>query len=435
MDFKAETGPENVVTIKVVGVGGAGNNVVNRMVKTGTQGVEFIAVNTDKQALAVSNADQKLQIGEKMTHGQGAGSDPQIGKNSAEESKNNIAKAVENADMLFITAGMGGGTGTGAAPVVADIAREAGILTVGVVTTPFKFEGKRRMDQANSGIKELLGKVDSLLIIPNDRLKYATDQKITLANAFEIADDVLRQAVTSISDLIKNTGFINLDFADVTCIMKGAGFAHMGVGHAAGKGKAEAAALMAVQSPLMETSIDGAHGVLINITGSEDMGLEDVETAANLVQEAAHPDANIIFGVVFDENIGDEIRLTVIATGIESPQAVQPVQAPVASVTNFRQPGPDAVMAEPRRRQLGRPQQQGNLVQEPQDEPEMRLPRATRRSEVERWYDEKSNRPPYLLKREAMGQSRRRPHNPGQDDFTYDEDDFEIPTFIRTQAD
>ena len=317
MDFKAETGPENVVTIKVVGVGGAGNNVVNRMVKTGTQGVEFIAVNTDKQALAVSNADQKLQIGEKMTHGQGAGSDPQIGKNSAEESKNNIAQAVENADMLFITAGMGGGTGTGAAPVVADIAREAGILTVGVVTTPFKFEGKRRMDQANSGIKELLGKVDSLLIIPNDRLKYATDQKITLANAFEIADDVLRQAVTSISDLIKNTGFINLDFADVTCIMKGAGFAHMGVGHAAGKGKAEAAALMAVQSPLMETSIDGAHGVLINITGSEDMGLEDVEAAANLVQEKAHPDANIIFGATFDSSMQDEIRVTVIATGFE----------------------------------------------------------------------------------------------------------------------
>ena len=225
MDFKAETGPENVVTIKVVGVGGAGNNVVNRMVKSGTQGVEFIAVNTDKQALAVSNADQKIQIGEKLTHGQGAGSDPEVGKRSAEESRNNIAKSIEDADMVFITAGMGGGTGTGAAPTVADIAREAGVLTVGVVTKPFKFEGKRRMDQANEGIKDMLGKVDSLLIIPNDRLKYATDQKVTLANAFEIADDVLRQAVTSISDLIKNTGFINLDFADVTCIMKGAGYA------------------------------------------------------------------------------------------------------------------------------------------------------------------------------------------------------------------
>jgi len=317
MDFKAETGPENVVTIKVVGVGGAGNNVVNRMVRAGTQGVEFIAINTDKQALAISNANQKLQIGEKMTHGQGAGSDPEVGKRSAEESRNNIAKSIEDADMVFITAGMGGGTGTGAAPTVAEICREAGILTVGVVTRPFKFEGKRRMDQANAGIKELLGKVDSLLIIPNDRLKFATDQKVTLANAFEIADDVLRQAVTSISDLIINTGFINLDFADVTCVMKNAGFAHMGVGHAAGKGKAEDAAKMAVASPLMETSINGARGVLINITGSEDMDLEDVETAANLVQEAAHPDANIIFGATFDESMQDEIRVTVIATGFE----------------------------------------------------------------------------------------------------------------------
>ena len=325
MSYKSETGPENVVTLKVIGVGGAGNNVVNRMVKSGTQGVEFVSVNTDKQALAVSNADQKIQIGEKLTHGQGAGSDPDVGKKSAEESRNEIAKVIEDADMVFITAGMGGGTGTGAAPIVAEIAREAGSLTVGVVTKPFKFEGKRRMDQALAGISSLLGKVDSLLIIPNDRLKYATDQKVTLANAFEIADDVLRQAVTSISDLIKNTGFINLDFADVTTIMKDAGFAHMGVGHAVGKGKAEEAAKMAVASPLMETSINGAHGVLINVTGSEDMGLEDVETAANLVQEAAHPDANIIFGATFDNTLDDEIRVTVIATGFEDakPAGVQ----------------------------------------------------------------------------------------------------------------
>ena len=317
MDFKAETGPENVVTIKVVGIGGAGNNVVNRMVKDGTQGVEFIAVNTDRQALSVSNADQKIQIGEKITRGQGAGSDPEIGRRAAEESRNAISEALEGTDMVFITAGMGGGTGTGAAPTVADIARDAGTVTVGVVTKPFKFEGKRRMDQANAGIQELLGKVDSLLIIPNDRLKYATDQKVTLANAFEIADDVLRQAVTSISDLIKNTGFINLDFADVTCIMKDAGYAHMGVGRAAGKGRAEEAARLAVASPLMETSIDGARGVLINITGSSDMGLEDVEAAADLVQEAAHPDANIIFGASFDESMQDEIRVTVIATGFD----------------------------------------------------------------------------------------------------------------------
>ena len=321
MAFGMETGTESVVNIKVIGVGGGGNNVVNRMVRSGVKGVEFVAVNTDKQALNVSSATYKIQIGEKLTHGQGAGSDPDVGKRSAEESRNNIAKSLEDADMVFITAGMGGGTGTGAAPTVADIAREAGVLTVGVVTKPFKFEGKRRMDQANEGIKDMLGKVDSLLIIPNDRLKYATDQKVTLANAFEIADDVLRQAVTSISDLIKNTGFINLDFADVTCIMKNAGFAHMGVGRAAGKGKAEDAARMAVASPLMETSINGAHGVLINITGSEDMGLEDVEAAANLVQEAAHPDANIIFGATFDETMQDEIRVTVIATGFEEAPA------------------------------------------------------------------------------------------------------------------
>jgi cell division protein FtsZ len=314
MSFSLETGPDNVVNIKVVGIGGAGNNVVNRMVKAGTQGVEFIALNTDKPALAISDAGQKLQIGEKLTHGQGAGSNPEIGKKAAEESRNNIAKALEDADMVFLAAGMGGGTGTGASPVVADIARESGVLTVGVVTKPFSFEGKRRMEQAEEGIANLLGKVDSLLIIPNDRLKNATDQKLTFANAFEIADDVLLQAVTSISELIKNTGFINLDFADVTSIMKDAGYAHMGVGHAAGKGKAEEAARAAVSSPLMETSIDGAKGVLVNITGSMDIGLDDVEIAASLVQQAAHPDANIIFGATFDETMDDEIRVTVIAT-------------------------------------------------------------------------------------------------------------------------
>ena len=321
MSITADTNFDNVVTLKVIGVGGAGNNVVNRMAKSGTEGVEFISINTDKQALAKSAADQTIQIGEKLTHGQGAGSNPEIGRKSAEESRNEISKSIEDADMVFITAGMGGGTGTGAAPVIADVAHEAGKLTVGVVTKPFKFEGKRRMDQALEGINQLMGKVDSLLIIPNDRLKFATDQKITLANAFEIADDVLRQAVTSISDLITNTGFINLDFADVATIMRGAGLAHMGVGYAIGKGKAEEAARMAVSSPLLETSINGARGVLINITGSDDMGLEDVEAAANLVQEAAHPDANIIFGTTFDNTLEDQIRVTVIATGFEEPKA------------------------------------------------------------------------------------------------------------------
>ena len=317
MAFGLETGPENVVKIKVIGVGGGGNNVVNRMVRTGARGVDFVAVNTDKQALNVSAATYKIQIGEKLTHGQGAGSDPEVGRKSAEESRNQIAKALEDTDMVFITAGMGGGTGTGGAPIVAEIAREAGILTVGVVTKPFGFEGRRRMTQAEAGIEELKTKVDSLVIIPNERLKHATDQKITFANAFEIADDVLRQAVQSISDLIRDTGFINLDFADVTAIMKDAGLAHMGVGRAAGKNKAEEAARMAISSPLLETSINGAHGVLINVTGSMDIGLDEVEQAASLVQEAVHPDALTIFGATFDETLDDEIRVTVIATGFD----------------------------------------------------------------------------------------------------------------------
>ena len=333
MAFGLDTGPDTVVTIKVIGVGGGGNNVVNRMVKSGTKGVDFIAVNTDKQALAVSSATQKIQIGEKLTGGQGAGSDPEVGRKSAEESRSAVSKALEDADMVFITAGMGGGTGTGAAPIVADIAKELGILTVGVVTKPFRFEGMRRMKQAEGGINELRNKVDSLVIIPNERLKLATDQKITMLNAFEIADDVLQQAVQSISDLIKNTGFINLDFADVSAVMKDAGRAHMGVGRAAGKNKAEEAAKMAISSPLLETSINGAKGVLINVTGSMDIGLEEVETAANLVQEAAHPEANIIFGAAFDDTLEDELRVTVIATGFDEKEE-QPAAAPAAAASS-----------------------------------------------------------------------------------------------------
>ncbi|MCR5825496.1 MAG: cell division protein FtsZ [Oscillospiraceae bacterium] len=331
MAFGLETGQESVVKIKVIGVGGGGNNVVNRMVRSGATGVDFVAVNTDKQALNVSSATYKIQIGEKLTHGQGAGSDPEVGRKSAEESRGQIAKALEDADMVFITAGMGGGTGTGGAPIVAEIARESGVLTVGVVTKPFGFEGRRRMQQAEKGIEALRDKVDSLVIIPNERLKYATDQKVTFANAFEIADDVLKQAVQSISDLIRNTGFINLDFADVTAVMKDAGLAHMGVGRAAGKGKAEEAAKMAISSPLLETSIDGAHGVLINIVGSPDIGLEEVEQAASLVQSAVHPDANTIFGAAFDETLDDEIRVTVIATGFEEEA---PAAAPQKAAVN-----------------------------------------------------------------------------------------------------
>ena len=339
MAFGMDMGPDSVVNIKVIGVGGGGNNVVNRMVRTGTKGVDFIAVNTDKQALAVSAATYKIQIGEKLTNGQGAGSNPEVGRKSAEENRTQISKALEDADMVFITAGMGGGTGTGAAPIVADIAKEMGILTVGVVTKPFRFEGMRRMKQAEGGIEELRCKVDSLVIIPNERLKLATDQKITMLNAFEIADDVLQQAVQSISDLIKNTGFINLDFADVSAVMKDAGRAHMGVGRAAGKSKAEEAAKMAISSPLLETSINGAKGVLINVTGSMDIGLEEVETAANLVQEAAHPEANIIFGAAFDDTLEDELRVTVIATGFDEKEEAAAAPAADMSPKPFSQAG------------------------------------------------------------------------------------------------
>ena len=311
--------PEKVVNIKVIGVGGAGNNVVNRMLESGVEGVDFLVVNTDRQDLNKSKCPNKLSIGEKLTGGMGAGSKPEIGKKSAEESRAAIAKALEGADMVFITAGMGGGTGTGAAPIIADLAHEAGILTVGVVTRPFRFEGANRSKQADEGISALSEKVDSLIVIPNDRLKFVTDQKITFANVFGIADDVLKQAVTSISELVSYSEkvIINLDFADVSSIMKNAGRAHMGVGTASGRDKAEQAAMAAVSSPLLETSINGATGVLINVTGSQDLGLDDVETAANIVMEAANPDANIIFGATFADGFEDEMRVTVIATGFE----------------------------------------------------------------------------------------------------------------------
>ena len=318
MAFGFETGPENVVSIKVVGVGGGGNNVVNRMVRSGVKGVDFIAVNTDKQALNTSSAGYKLQIGEKLTHGQGAGANPEVGQKAAEESRTQLSKALEDTDMVFITAGMGGGTGTGAAPVIAQTAKEMGILTIGVVTKPFKFEGKMRMNQAQAGIAKLAEQVDSLIVIPNDRLRYITEQRMSLAQAFSMADEVLLHGVKSISELIKVPGFINLDFADVTSIMKSAGYAHMGVGSASGKDKAEQAAIAAASSPLLETSIAGAKGVIISIRSSEDIDLEDVEDAANKITEQAHPDANIIWGVAFDPELEDQMVITVVATGFAS---------------------------------------------------------------------------------------------------------------------
>ena len=317
MGFAFEIGRESDVSIKVIGIGGGGGNAVNRMVTGGVSGVDFIAINTDKQVLNFSAAPVKLQIGEKITRGRGAGSNPDVGRSAAEESMDEIRRLMEGAEMVFITAGMGGGTGTGAAPVVAGIAREMGILTVGIVTRPFSFEGMRRIKQAEEGIARLREKVDALLIIPNERLKLVSEQKITFQNAFEIADNVLRQAIQSISELITVPGLVNLDFADVETIMKNAGYAHMGVGRASGKSKAADAATMAIQSPLLETSIDGARGVILNVTGSPDMGLEEVEEAAAMVRAAAHQDVHIIFGAAIDDTLDDEIRITVVATGFD----------------------------------------------------------------------------------------------------------------------
>ena len=315
MEFDFEPVYDSSVSIKVIGVGGGGNNAVNRMISTNIRGVEFVAINTDSQALGTSCAARKLVIGDKVTRGKGAGANPDMGKKSAEESIDDIRAVLDGAHMVFITAGMGGGTGTGAAPVVAKAAREMGILTVGIVTKPFRFEGAKRMSQAEAGIAELSKYVDSLIVIPNERLKQVEDTNITLANAFEIADDVLRRGVQSVSELINVPGFVNLDFADVTTIMKNAGYAHMGVGKAKGSDKAQLAAMAAISSPLLETSIAGATGVLVSITASEDIQLDEVELASQMIHEEAHPDANIIWGAAFDPNLIDEIKVTIIATG------------------------------------------------------------------------------------------------------------------------
>lgn len=308
---------EALANIKVIGVGGGGNNAVNRMITAGVKGVEFIAVNCDAQALMLSKAETRIQIGEKLTKGLGAGANPEIGEKAAEESREQIMEVLKGADMVFVTAGMGGGTGTGSAAIVAEVSREMGALTVGVVTKPFAFEGKRRMEQAESGILALRDHVDALIVIPNERLKEVSETKITLMNAFAQADDVLRHGVQSISDLINIEGFINLDFADVCSIMRDAGVAHMGVGRATGEDKAEKATKAAISSPLLETSIDGAHRAIVNILASPDISMDDVDKAATMVREACADDVNLIFGVAFDETLNDEMAITVIATGFD----------------------------------------------------------------------------------------------------------------------
>jgi cell division protein FtsZ len=315
--FGFDVEQQQYADIKVVGIGGGGSNAVNRMIEAGLKGVEFVAINTDSQSLLLSNADKKIQIGNKLTRGLGAGANPDIGRKAAEESESELAELLSGADMVFITSGMGGGTGTGAAPIVAKIAKEVGTLTVAVVTKPFSFEGKRRMAQAEVGTAELKSKVDTLIVIPNDRLLQVVEKRTSIVEAFAIADDVLRQGVQGISDLITVPGLINLDFADVRTIMTNAGSALMGIGVSSGEDRAVTAARSAISSPLLEASIEGAKGVLMNITGSSNMGLFEVNEAAEIIAEAADPDANIIFGAVIDDNLNDEIRVTVIATGFD----------------------------------------------------------------------------------------------------------------------
>lgn len=324
MGFEFNQDFDSGVKIKVIGVGGGGGNAVNRMIAKNIKGVDFITVNSDKQVLLASSAATKVAIGEKITKGHGAGSDPSVGKAAAEESIEDIQNIVRGADMVFITTGMGGGTGTGAAPVVAKAAKEMGILTIGIVTKPFAFEGRKRMIQAEQGIVALRDYVDSLVVIPNERLKQISENRISLANAFDYADEVLCHGVQSISDLINVSGIVNLDFADVTAVMKDGGYAHMGVGEGSGRDKAETAARAAISSPLLETTITGATGIIINITGSPDIGLEEVETASSMISSEAHPDANIIWGAVWDQSLEDTMKITVIATGLRSDEVITP---------------------------------------------------------------------------------------------------------------
>lgn len=305
------------VNIKVIGVGGGGNNAVDRMIADKLRGIDFINVNTDSQSLVNSHAKTNILIGEKVTRRMGAGGNPELGKRSADESVDAITKAVKGANMVFVTAGMGGGTGTGAAPTIARIAKEQGVLTIAIVTRPFNFEGRQRARQADEGIRELAKYVDSLIVIPNERLKLLTDKKITLINAFQEADDILRKGVRSISELITDYGYINLDFADICTVMTNAGYAHMGVGSAKGKDKAEQAAKLAMSSPLLETNIKGAKGIIVNITSSPDIGLDEIDQAASMITNEADSDANVIFGAVFDNTLNDEMKITLIATGFE----------------------------------------------------------------------------------------------------------------------
>ncbi len=423
--------------IKVVGVGGGGGNAVQYMIDSGLRGVSFVCANTDMQALNKSPVQHKIQLGEQLTRGLGAGANPQVGKDAALESVAAIRDALEDTDMVFVTAGMGGGTGTGAAPIIAQAAKEMGALTVGVVTKPFGFEGPKRRAAAEAGLQEFRQHVDCLITIPNDRLLAFAPKKAPFTEMLKKANDVLYNAVKGISDVIMVEGMINVDFADLTTIMTESGLALMGTGIATGENRAREAAQRAIMSPLLEdVSLEGARSVLYNITATMDISGDEVNEIGEIISEAAHPEANIIFGVVFDENAGDNISITVIATGIDASDRMQASAAPTAAtVTNFHQPVQNAPIHQPVRNA------QAPTMHSPEREKTYANEQAmydNRSEQVGSWYNGKSELPPFVVKREAMGMgmgTQTYSHNPGQEEFVLDENDFEMPAFIRRQAD
>ena len=418
--------------LKVIGVGGGGGNAVQNMIDSGLKGVQFVCANTDVQALNKNTSPLKVQLGESLTRGLGAGANPNVGREAALESINAIREAIGDADMVFVTAGMGGGTGTGAAPVVAQAAKELGALTVGVVTKPFTFEGVKRKRAAEVGLEEFRQHVDCLITIPNDRLMAFAPKKEPFSRMLERANEVLYYAVKGISDVIVGEGIINLDFADVRTTMSESGLALMGTGMASGENRAREAAQRAIMSPLLEdVSLESAKAVLYNITAPQDISAEEIQEIGDIIADAAPEDANIIFGVVFDEEVGDEIRITVIATGIEPPQAVEAKPAAPATVTPFSKAGANAVRTEARR--VVRAEQPPVYSQQPQAEPQMRpVRRQSRTEEISSWYDANSSDYPFVMKE---GRRRQQRHAPGQEDFLYSDSDCETPAFLRTQAD
>ena len=427
LEFHIE--PEETAKIKVVGVGGGGGNAVNNMISSALQGVAFISANTDVQALGRSMAEHKIQLGAKLTKGLGAGANPRTGCEAALESIEQIKGFISDADMVFVTAGMGGGTGTGAAPVIAQAAKEMGILTVGVVTKPFFFEGKKRLESAEAGIEEFRKHVDSLITIPNDRLLQLAPKKATFIEMLKKADEVLYYAVKGISDLILVPGLINLDFADVRTVMSESGLAMMGTGIATGESRAREAAMKAITSPLLEgVSIDGARQVLMNITCGADLGIDEVSEAAGIVSEAAHDDVHVIFGTVCDDSVGDEMRITVIATGIDSSHLIQPGQSKPATVMPLR--GASPAPAQPQQPAAPQP---GPRVPQGLNTVDVSLQQVVSRQVAPQG---NFNVPAYLRKPApaAAPAPRASGHNPGEDDFIFDEDEFETPSFIRKQA-